>query len=685
MKVLHQSLDTGKATIIECPDPTPMRSRVIVDARRSVISAGTERMLVGFGRAGLLGKLSQGRDKLADIRAKIRANGLLETYASVRAKLSQPITLGYAMVGVVRQAPQESGLAPGDRVVTNASHGDTAQVPLHLCLPLPESITDDEAVFIPLAAIALQGIHLLDPKPGQKIMVVGLGLIGQLAARILLARGCQVLGIDPARARVDMAVIHGVQSAPPSSSIDRAALSWTAGKGVDGVIIAASSNSSEIVNAAAAGCKPRGRVISVGVVGLNLQRPIFFKSEVSLQVSYSYGDKTRKGPGSAHSNFIEIADLMASGRLKVLDLISSRHDFSNAPAAYDELVLNSRSLGILIEYPAVNRATYPRTLPPGDVVAGTALIGAGNFATRTLLPALREINALRLSLVVSTQGHQAMLAAQKFAASAASTDEAQALSLPHVNPIFLCTRHDAHARQTIAALAAGKSVWVEKPLALKAEDIDLVAASARTSSGILMVGFNRRFAPTTTKLKAALAGRPGCRNIRITVNAGRLDSDHWTLDPVAGGGRIVGEACHFVDLSRAIVESPILSIRCTRRDTDGQDGGCFELYFVDGSSAVIDYRTDLPPEVPKERISVYGKDWSAEIHNWARLTSSGLGVSLGWPWSKAPKKGHPEALRAFLAAADGKAPAPIPLHELLEVSRASILMQGLSEGEAVSL
>jgi len=685
MRTLLQYLNTGKTSIIECPDVVPSPGRLVVRARYSLISAGTERMLVGFGRSGILGKISQARDKLAEIRAKIRANGFVDTYKAIRAKLAQPMTLGYSMVGVAAHAAPGAGLVQGDRVVTNACHGDQASVPLRLCARIPGNVDDESAAFTPIAAVALQGVNLLDPKPGQRVLVVGLGLIGQLAARILVAKGCEVMGSDPADDRVKLAMAHGVKALPAGRKLSRGAREWTQGKGVDGVIIAASTPSSELVNESALACRARAKIISVGVVGLNLHRPFFFRSEVSVQVSYSYGDKTKSGPGSAEGNFREILALMSAGSLRVGDLVSRRYDFKDASFAYDELVLNSGALGILLDYGSM--ASPPVTsVEIAAPRAGAALVGAGNFAFRTLLPALRGIGVDQLSVVASNQGHQAVLAAREFGAGRASSTLGDILSNPSANPVFLCTRHDAHARQASAVIAAGKSVWVEKPLALTLAELDEVAAAARMSGACMMVGFNRRFAPAATCLAASLRGKVKPLQLQMIVNAGVLDSDHWTLDPSVGGGRIVGEACHFVDLARYLVGHPIATVRCTRRDVDGQDGGCFELGFTDGSSAHIDYRTDLPPEVPKEQVEVSGEGWSATIHNWARLTSSGLGgASLGWPWSKAPHKGHPEALAAFLAAADGKAPPPIPLDEVLEVSRVAILMQAMGEGDSVRI
>lgn len=644
-------------------------------------------MLVDFGRASLLGKLRQQPEKAREILAKIKSNGLVATVEAIRSKLSQPTPLGYCNVGFVVESHDDHFRA-GDRIVSKGPHAEAVAVQVEHCAKIPTAVSNEAAAFTPLAAIALQGIHLLDTKPGDKVVVVGLGLIGQLAARLLIAKGCDVMGLDPSAARCEMARKHGVQI-PINSNPVAAALAWTNGRGVAGVLITASTPSHLPVSQAARSCRHRGRVVLVGVVGLNLNRADFYQNEVSFQVSRSYGERNHTGVGSVRANFEEALGHLAAGRFNIEDLITQRISFNQAEVAYDQLTNDKSALGILFDYTDISEKTLSKTIElkaRKNNALGLSLIGAGNFATRTLLPALKKLSAeANLELVVSNQGHQALLAARQFGASSASTDEAIAFTPEAPRGLFLCTRHDSHARLAIAALKAGKSVWVEKPLVLSVKQLEEVAVSVRQSKGVLMVGFNRRFAPATTRLRTAIEQRAEPKIIHITVNAGALAANHWALDATAGGGRIVGEACHFIDLARHLIGQPIRSVRCTRRDTDGQDGGCYEITFLDGSIATIDYRTDLPPEIPKEHIKVSGKNWSAEIHNWARLTSVGLGASCGWPWSRAPHKGHPEALNAFLSAVNGKSPTPIPFEEIFEVSLVAIQMQGMIGGQSITL
>jgi predicted dehydrogenase/threonine dehydrogenase-like Zn-dependent dehydrogenase len=831
MRQLLQNLGNGQTMVLDVPAPGPQRGALLIRTTQSLISAGTERMLVDFGKAGWLGKARQQPEKVRAVLNKIRANGLLETVRAVRSKLSQPIPLGYCQVGVVvaaggdgssfldngswlgasgqvgggrraedgcgisgsvagsqvaknqepiteNQAPSAPRFRAGDRVVSNGPHAEVVSVSRHLCARIPDEVSDEAATFTPLAAIALEGIHLLAPQPGDRVVVTGLGLIGQLAVRILRAMGCEVLGLDPSAERRALAERSGASCA--SGDPVAAALAWTSGKGVAGVLITASTSSNEVVNQAARSCRRRGKVVLVGVVGLQLNRADFYRNEVSFQVSCSYGTRDGKGEHSARRNFEQVLARMAAGQLPVEDLITHRFGFEDAPAAYGALADRS-SLGTLLSYgrgaPAAapashevaeavrlspraddeiltNSATERRLAPRsgGDVSAqrgrgriddllvrtitvrkgreeaqepirdGVAVIGAGNFAMRTLLPAMRELPAPpRIVAVASRQGAPALLAAMACGAERATTDVGAVIADPTIAAVFITTRHDAHAREAIAALQAGKNVWVEKPLCLTLDELAAIEAALRSQASslrpqvstfgsqppafssqltatdsttaknqepltdnpapLLMVGFNRRFAPIAVALRTALAARPAARRFVVTVNAGRLDPDHWALDPVAGGGRIVGEGCHFVDLLRFLAGTAIAEVRCVRRDSDGQDGGAFELHFADGSTGLLDYRTDLPAHHPKESIEVTGTNGeSAVIENWARLRTEGMGgLSVGNPFSRTPRKGHREALQAFLAAIAGDGPV-MPLDEVLEVSRWAIVMQGMQEG-----
>jgi predicted dehydrogenase/threonine dehydrogenase-like Zn-dependent dehydrogenase len=680
MQQLLQSLGNGKTVLETVPAPVGREGVVVVRTVCSLVSAGTERMLVDFGRAGWLGKVRQQPEKVREVLGKVRANGLRATLAAIRSKLAQPIPLGYCHVGVVVHGGGE--FADGDRVVCNGSHAEVVSVSGRLCARIPEGVSDEAAAFTPLAAIALEGIDLLGVGRGDRVVVMGLGLIGQLAVRLLVGRGCEGMGWDPSGERREMARGFG-SVIPEGVDLVGAVHGWTGGDGAAGVLITASTKSDEPVSQAARSCRRRGKVVLVGVVGLLLNRADFYRREVAFQVSCSYGERTHVGPGSVRANFGTVLGEMAAGRLRVDDLVTGRYAFGDAPAAYDRLTGDKSALGLVLEYGGGAGEVSGSEVRLGDPLGDgslVALVGAGNFAVRSLLPAMMGLQPRpRLEVVISNQGYQAMLAARQFGGGRAVTDR---FAVFEAGAVFLCTRHDAHAGDAVRYLQAGKSVWVEKPLALTEGDVERVVAVARESGKCLMVGFNRRFAPAAMALRAAVAGKAGRKSFRAVINAGRLDPDHWTLDPKTGGGRIVGEGCHWVDLARYLVGSPVVGVRCVRRDRDGQDGASYELAFADGSGALIDYRTDLPPTVAKEAIELSGDGWRAEIQNWARLRTEGLGgVAWGNRWSKAPQKGHPEALRAFLDACEGRGSAPIPLEEIDEVSRLAVIMQGMREGE----
>ncbi len=667
MRQVVQHLGSGLTELIEVPAPGPRRGRLLVRATRSLVSLGTERMLVEFGRGGWLSKARQQPEKCRAVLAKVRSEGLFTTLAAVRSKLAQPIPLGYCHVGQVLDAGSVPGFAAGDRVVSNSPHAEVVSGDPAFAARIPAGVSDAHATFTPLAAIALQGIRLIGAQPGDTVVVMGLGLIGQLAVRVLRARGVTVVGIDPDSAKCLDAAQAGALTSPP-------ALGSAAG-----VLITASTASDEPVNLPARLCRRRGRVVLVGVTGLRLNRADFYQNEASFQVSRSYGSADLSDPSSARANFEEVLALMASGALDVAPLLSASHPFAEASAIYADL-RRPGSYGQLIEYSVPDQA-LARTIPGADwdsrTPGGLGVIGCGNFASRVLVPALRSLGAAP-SAFASANGLSAQLLAGAHAT--ATTETASLFDHPGVAAVFVATRHDEHGEIARAALRAGRHVWVEKPLALTEEDLGATMAVARSSSSVLAVGFNRRFAPLAVRLRAALAAQSGARRFTIDVNAGRLPSGHWALDPRQGGGRIVGEACHFVDLLRYLSGSAIVSARALSRDTDGQDGGSFELAFANGDLATLNYRTDLPAHLPKERIRVEGQGWSAEIDNWNSLRSVNLPGASAFPaWLGGPArgKGHAQALAAFLSAVRSGGSAPVPLDETEEVSRWSSRMQGM--------
>ena len=684
MRQIVQHLGSGRTELLDVPAPGPGRGRLLVRATRSLVSLGTERMLVEFGRGSWLSKARQQPEKFRAVLAKVRSEGLFATVSAIRSKLAQPIPLGYCHVGQVLDAGEVPGFAAGDRVVSTSPHAEVVSPSPAFAARIPAAVSDEHATFTPLAAVALQGIRPIDARAGDTVVVMGLGLIGQLAVRLLRARGVNVIGVDP-----DAAKLADAKQAGALAPELGAPLTTLVTGGVAGVLITASTSSDEPVNQAARLCRRRGRVVLVGVTGLTLNRADFYENEVSFQVSRSYGSADPSDLSSARANFDEVLALMASGELDVAPLLTSRHPLAAAPQIYDDL-RRPGSYGHLIEYAVPNEALV-RTLAGGDwdshTTGGIGVIGCGNFASRVLVPVLRRQGASPAAFV-SANGLSAKLLSG--AAATATTDVSVLLDDPKVSTVFIATRHGEHGELVRSALRAGKHVWVEKPLALTEADLDATMAVARSSSGLLAVGFNRRFAPLAVHLRTVLAASKDSYSASILINAGRLPSDHWTLDPRQGGGRIVGEACHFVDLLRYVMGCPIAEVRPLSRDTDGQDGGIFSLTFVDGRQAFLNYRTDLPAEHPKEKVMASGKGgWSVELDNWRTLLSPGSnhpdlhrslpGASVlpAWLGGPARGKGHAEALAAFLSAARHGGPAPVSLDEIEEVSRWSIRMQGM--------
>lgn len=684
MLQILQHLGTGRTELAEVPSPGPQAGRVLIQATHSLVSLGTERMLVEFGRGNWFQKARQQPERLREVWRKIKADGWLPTFRAIRSKLAQPIPMGYCHVGQVVAGGGLAEFPPGCRVLSNGPHAEVVAVAPAFVVRIPDAVTNEDAVFTPLAAIALQGIRLMGVVAGDRVVVSGLGLIGQLAVRLLVAQGCEVYGLDPDPAKCLAAEQCGARLAlQPGVDPVPLILAWTGGQGVAGVLITATTASSDPVNQAARCCRRHGKVILVGVVGLQLNRADFYRQEVSFQVSNSYGSAQASEPYSAQANFQAVLELMAQGRFTTEGLISSRLAFADALQAYDGL-RQKGTLGVLLSYAEQSASLVreitlrpPAAQPPALAVG---LIGAGNFAARTLVPALRSLAAPpTIACVVSARGASALTVARSAAAYRVSTDIETVWQDPAIRAVFITTRHHQHVEQTLAAVRAGKSVWVEKPLALTEAELATLAGPLADAQAVVMVGFNRRFAPLAAHIRRRLSTLTGPKHFEVTVNAGALPADHWTLDPRVGGGRIIGEVCHFVDLCRFWAGAPIASVHATHRGTDGQDAGRFTLEFANGDTAAIHYLTDLDPSVPKEFFRITGEGWQVEMDNWVRCRGRGVaGFNRGGFWRSTPDKGHRSALQAFLRAVAEGLPSPIPVAELLEVSRWSLRMQQMT-------
>ena len=695
MKQILQSLRSGTTEVATLPRPGARRGQLLIHTTRTLISAGTERMLVKFGQANLLDKARQQPDKVRMVLDKAKTDGVLPTIEAMRNKLDQPLPLGYCNVGVVAElGAGVAGFDVGDRVVSNGQHAEIVSVPVNLCARVPDGVSDESAAFTVLAAIALQGIRLVQPTLGEAVVVTGLGLVGQLTVQLLRAHGCRVLGIDFDPAKLELARQFGAETVDLAAGQDPVlvAQAFSRGRGVDAVLVTAATDSNEPMHQAALMSRQRGRIVLVGVAGLQLSRDDFFKKELTFQVSSSYGpgryDPVYEDKGvdypvgfvrwTEQRNFEAVLDMMASGRLDLAPLISHRFSIDDAAQAYAVVSGAAPSSGILLEYPGVTEASSARTvqLTPATPSASrrgmqgtaTSFIGSGNYATAVLIPAFREAG-VTLRTVASNGGVTGLHAGRKFGFARTTTDT-------ETKTVVITTRHDSHARFVLAALGAGKNVFVEKPLCLTLGELDEITAkhAELTQSGgapSVMVGFNRRFAPQVQKVKTLLTGVTGPKSFVMTVNAGALPADHWTQDKEVGGGRIIGEACHFIDLLRFLAGVPVSGWNITSMQASTADTVTIQLTFADGSIGTIHYFANGSKSFPKERLEVFASGRVLQLDNYRKLTG------FGWPGFKGMNlwrqdKGQKACVAAYVQAMGRGAPAPIPFEEIVEVSRLSI-------------
>ncbi|MBK8066799.1 MAG: bi-domain-containing oxidoreductase [Rhodanobacteraceae bacterium] len=706
MKQVLQNLNDGTTTLVEVPCPAVPSRGLLICTSVSLVSAGTERMMVAFGKANWLSKARQQPDKVRMVLEKVRTDGLLATVDAVRSKLDQPLAPGYCNVGrVLASGGDLPGFAPGDRVVSNGKHAEIVTASGNLCARIPDALSDEQAAFTVLAAIGLQGVRLVQPTLGECVVVTGLGLIGLLTVQMLRANGCRVMGIDVDATRLALARQFGAEvvvNVGAGEDALSAAERFSRGQGVDAVLLTASTQSSDPVHQAARMCRKRGRIVLVGVTGLELSRADFYEKELSFQVSCSYGpgryDPAYEEQGhdypigfvrwTEQRNFEAVLDLMAAGSLDVGPLISHRFAFTDAPQAYELLASPEPSLGILLRYPPEDAAPAttvdlvsagpgiaPAVRPGGQ--CRLAVIGAGNYAGRVLIPALRAGGAV-LDTLVSAQGVSAAHYGRKHGFRRAGTDAAAVIAAEDNDAVVIATRHNDHAAQVIAALRAGKHVFVEKPLCLTLAELEQIQAAlvgdGQHPAPLLMVGFNRRFAPLVQRAQALLAGLTAPRAVSITVNAGAIPPEHWTQDLRIGGGRIVGEACHFIDLARHLVGHRVLRWDLVALDGATRDSVSLQLQYQDGSIATIQYLANGHRGVPKERIEVYCGGRVLGIDNFRSLRGHGF-AGFGSQGSWRQDKGQQACAAAFIQAIrEGKA-SPIAADEIFESSRIAIEAQ----------
>lgn len=730
MKQILQSIRSGATSVVEVPAPVAGPGQVLVRVGASLVSAGTERMVVSFAQKNLLEKARARPDLLRQTLEKVAREGLLPTLEAVQNRLDQPMALGYSCAGtVIDVGPGVEAVQVGDRVACAgggfAVHAEIVAVPQTLVVRAPEGVSDEAASFAALGAIALHGARLAEVRLGEIVGVIGLGLLGQLAVQILRAAGCVVVGTDPQPARVELARRLGADAAAAGPE-EFAALcaAFTDGRGLDAVLIAADTPSSQPVELAGEVARDRGVVVAVGAVGTAVPRRSYYLKELDFRVSRSYGpgrydpryeEEGRDYPyayvrWTEQRNMEAVLGLMGAGRLDVEALITHRFPIDEAPRAY-ELISGQGGepfLGVVLTYPgaaapervvALRRESPRPAAPPREGGVRLGVIGAGAYASATLLPALKDVREVELVGIASARGVTARAAAGRFGFAYCATDAAAILADPRINTVAVLTRHNMHARQAIAALVAGKHVFVEKPLCLSEGELEAVvaayaAAQARARAAgepgpALMVGFNRRFAPMVVALREQLAQVREPLLLSCRVNAGHIPPDHWTQDPAVGGGRLLGEGCHFIDLLAFLAGSEVRRVSATALPDGGRyrrDNLLVTLEFANGSVGSLIYAAGGDRGFGKEAVEVFGGGLAARLDDYRSLRIRRGGVRVERTARLRADKGHRDEWRAFAAHIAGRAPAPIAFEAIVHSTRATLAAQrSLERGATVEL
>jgi predicted dehydrogenase/NADPH:quinone reductase-like Zn-dependent oxidoreductase len=708
MKQVLQNLKTGELEVAEVPTPVVKSGHLLIQTRKSLISSGTERMLVNFAKSSLIGKAKQQPDKVKQVIDKIKTDGLMPTLHSVFNRLDEPLPLGYCNCGTIIEVGKGvDGFAVGDRVISNGPHAEIVCAPKNLCAKVPENVSDEEAAFTVLASIGLQGIRLLKPAFGETIVVSGLGLIGLMAVQILKANGCRVIGIDLDKNKIALAQKYGAQTIDLSTGVDpiEAALAMTGGVGVDGVLITASAKKDSIVHQSAQMCRKRGRIILVGVFNLELDRSDFYEKELTFKVSCSYGpgryDPKYENAGQDYPlgfvrwteqrNFEAILNAMSAGTLKVGDLISERIDITQAQNAYKMLMDDPSKIALMLTYPQ-EQPELKRTVrfakqnenisPASNVVVG--VIGAGNFAKMTMLPVLKN-SGVRLKTIADIDGVAGLHAAKKFGFENTTNDYKSMLEDSDINTVFITTRHDIHAKMIIEALQAGKNTHVEKPLCLNTQQLDEIKSVYKEhKSRHLFVGFNRRFSPHAQKIKQLVSSRTAPLCMNWLINAGNIPADVWIQDLNIGGGRVIGEGCHWIDFMSYIADASVVSVSAMMIGADSSeqvktDKMSIILSFADGSIGTLHYFANGSKSYPKETFELFCQGKVLKLDNFRKLTGYGFkGFKKMNLWSQ--DKGHNNQFKAFIKRISEGGQPLISFEEIENVTLASFAAVQSAEG-----
>ncbi len=704
MKQVVQNFRTGELAVEELPPPALKPGGLLVATAYSLISAGTERSIVETAQSSLVGKARSRPDLVRQVVETFKREGLRATYEKVKSRLNQIKALGYSASGtVIAVGAGVSGFQVGDRVACAgagyASHAEFLFVPQNLCCKLPEKATLEAACYTTVGAIALQGIRQADVRLGEAVAVIGLGLVGQLTVQMLKAAGCRVLGFDIDPAACELAKRSGADfvADDPEAARERCA-AMTEGRGADSILITASTKSDEPVELACELARDRARITAVGMVGMNLPRNAYYMKELEVRLSRSYGpgryDPVYEEKGidypvgyvrwTEKRNMEAFLQLVAEGKVNTELLTTQRFGVHQATDAYDLITGNSeRYCGIVLQYVHDQQITIQTVKtshqkPGSGDALGVSFIGAGNFARGVLLPVVKRTAKLNLEGIATATGISAKNTAEMFGFRYSTTDAQQIFADDKSACVFIATRHDNHAELSAEALRRGKQVFVEKPLATTVDGLRDVIKAARQSDSLLMVGYNRRFAPLAREIKKHFGNRAGALTIAYRINAGQLPAEHWSHDPSEGGGRIIGEVCHFIDFVQFLTDAlPVqvaaVSVPQSQKAGFVDDSLSVSMSMTDGSIASIVYTASGNNAVAKERVEIFGDRMICVLDDFksAEIHANKKAIKLG---GGAQDKGHQGEIAAFFAAARGEAVAPISLDSLAATSLACFAM-----------
>src|SRR5215216_278586 len=699
MKQLLQNIKTGKSIVEDVPVPTPRDGQALIKVEASLVSAGTERMVVEFAEKSLFGKARSRPDLVKQVVDKARREGLVNTAQAAFNRLDQPMALGYSSAGtIIALGENMQGFKVGLRVACAgggyAVHAEYNVVPRNLLTSLPENVDFESAAFTTLGAIALHGFRLAEPQIGENVAIIGMGLLGLLAAQIVTAAGCHVLGIDVDPARITLASSLGLQAVRRADAVD-SSVPFTANRGFDVILICADTKSNDPVELAGVIARDRARIVATGAVGLTFPRKVYYEKELSFINSRSYGpgryDLNYEEQGNDYPlgyirwtegrNFEAVVDLMAKGQLQVKPLITHRFDISEATKAYDVITGKTKEefLGVLLTYPhlvetlessQVVRFNVP-TFKPATCNLG--VLGAGSFANSVLLPSIQKAGDIQLVGIASSGGLHAQHSGKKFGFQYATSDDNAIINDPNINTIAILTRHDTHADLVVKTLKAGKHVFVEKPLAINSKQLTVISEQLmKTDHGILMTGFNRRFSTFAQQLKALVSSLREPKYIRYRVNAGAIPLNHWTQDPEIGGGRIIGEGCHFVDFITFLVGVAPDSVIAHALPDAGkyrEDNVSMTFTFPDGSLGIVDYLANGDKSFPKERVEVFCGGQIAVLDDFVSLQTVKDGKKK--EVKGAQNKGWVDEWKVFTKAIREGGEPPIPYDQLIGVTNAT--------------